>query len=86
MLYEFIEIAFSLTIFINAMLFVPQIIKILQQKNANGVSFFTFAGFNLIQLVMMAHGLIHHDWLLVIGMALSVITCGIVTVLTLIYK
>ena len=62
------------------------IIKIWRHKSAKEVSLFTFAGFSLIQLAIIAHGVIHRDWLLVIGTGLSLLTCGTVAILTLIFK
>lgn len=85
-MYAVIEILFSLALFINALLFIPQVIKIIREKSAKSISLLTFTGFNLIQLTMMAHGLIHHDTLLIIGTGLSLITCGMVTVLTFYYE
>lgn len=82
----FIEIIFSLAVFINAALFIPQVIKIVREKSAKAVSFITFGGFNLIQIAIIAHGFIHHDWLLAIGMGLSFITCGAVTILIIVYE
>ncbi len=81
-----IEIAFSLGLFINALLFIPQAIKILRTKNTKGVSLITFLGFNAIQAFTFLHGYLHKDYLLMIGMLLSFITCGIVTVLLIIYS
>ncbi len=81
-----LEFLFSLAMFINAVLFVPQIIKIIREKAAQNVSLLTFGGFNLIQLITLIHGVIHHDWYLVGGMTLSLITCGAVTVLIIYYQ
>ena len=81
-----IEIVFSSGLFINAMLFIPQIIQLYKTKNATGFSLTTFAGFNLIQLFTVLHGILHHDILLSVGMFLSFITCGIVTGLIIFYK
>jgi len=81
-----IEIIFSLGLFINAMLFIPQIIKLYQTKNAGGFSLITFAGFNLIQLFTALHGILHHDILLAVGNLLSLATCGLVTGLIIFYK
>ena len=82
----FIEIFFSIGLFINAMLFVPQAIKLYRTKNAQGLSFTTFAGFNLIQLFTVLHGYLHHDLILLIGALLSLVTCGLVTFLIVFYR
>ncbi len=78
--YQFIEIFFSIAMFVNAALFIPQAVKVYKNKNARSLSLITFAGFNLIQLAVVLHGWIHKDWFLVIGMSLSIITCFSVTV------
>lgn len=79
MYYNSIEFLFSIGMFLNAFLFIPQAIKIYREKNASSLSLITFAGFNFIQLTMVLHGLIHKDWFLVAGMGLSLFTCAIVT-------
>ena len=83
---ELIELVFSAALIINALLFIPQIIKILKEKSAQGVSLLTFGGFLLIQLMIVLHGVINHDYLLVVGYLFSMVTCGSVVLLTLIYK
>lgn len=81
-----IEFVFSFALFINALLFIPQAIKIFKNKTAEGVSLLTFSGFLLIQLAIVLHGVIKHDYLLIIGYLLSMATCGLIIVLTLIYR
>ena len=81
-----IDFLFSVAMFINAMLFVPQIIKIIKAKNAKGVSVLTFGGFNLIQIVVMLHGYFHHDMYLFLGTIPSILTCGTVTGLIIYYN
>lgn len=81
-----IEVIFSLGLFINAALFVPQIIKLYRKKDSSELSILTFSGFNLIQLSTLFHAYFLHDYLLMIGMILSLITCGSVTSLILFYK
>jgi MtN3 and saliva related transmembrane protein len=81
-----IEIFFSAGMFINALLFIPQVIKLLKTKDSHDLSLLTFAGFNLIQLFILLHGLIHHDYLLLAGAGLSLLTCGTITVLIIVFK
>lgn len=85
-IYNLIEICFSLGLFINALLFLPQIVAILRKKSAQGVSLLTFAGFNFIQLMTILHAYIVKDYLLFIGFLLSFITCGFVTFLIIFYR
>lgn len=76
-----IRYGFSISLLVNAALFIPQIISLLRTKSAEGVSLITFAGFNVIQLFTMLHGLYMHDYLLAGGYLLSILTCGSVTIL-----
>lgn len=75
-----IEAMFGIGMFVNAALFIPQAIKVYRHNDAGSLSLITFAGFNLIQLSMVLHGYIHRDWILVIGMGISFVTCACVTV------
>lgn len=81
-----IEASFSLGMFINALLFIPQAIEIIRNKASKNVSFITFFGFLLIQLSVLMHGLLREDYLLAIGTFVSMITCGWVVILILYYQ
>ena len=82
---DLIEFIFSFGLFINAILFIPQAIKILQTKTTQGISLTTFIGFNIIQIFTFLHGYLHKDYLLMIGILLSFMTCSVVTVLIIVY-
>ncbi|WP_028389321.1 PQ-loop domain-containing transporter [Legionella fairfieldensis] len=81
-----VEFGFSISLLVNALLFLPQIKALLKNKSAEGVSLITFAGFNVIQLFTLLHGLLIGDYLLVAGYLLSLLTCGAVTVLIVYYR
>ena len=83
---DFFDWAFGLGLIGNAALFVPQAIALWRKKSAEGASLITFAGFNVLQLVSVVHGLYWHDKAMIIGMGASFITCGAVTMLTVIYR
>ncbi len=83
---KIIELIFSLALFMNAMLFIPQALRILRKKAAEEISLITFAGFLLMQLAAVFYGVIKHDLILIIGYALSMLTCGIVVVLAMVYN
>ena len=70
----------------NAALFVPQALAIWRKKSDEGISLVTFAGFNLLQVIAIVQGIYQHDLALIVGMVASLITCGTVTVLTLVYR
>lgn len=80
------EIIFSGALFINALLFIPQFVKIIQEKAAHEVSLLTFIGFLLIQAAIVWHGFLNQDWLLVGGYLASMLTCGAVIISVLIYR
>lgn len=78
-----VELLFSLALFVNFLLFVPQAIKIFKKKHAKDVSITTFLGFFLIQMAIALHGLFVQDYFLFFGYVLSMITCGSVIILIL---
>lgn len=81
-----IDIGFSLGMFINALLFIPQIIKLYKVKDSQGVSLLTFGGFTLIQLFTVLHGYFAKDYLLFGGSLASLLTCGTATILACWYR
>ncbi len=62
-----IETVFSLGLFLNAALFIPQIIKLYQKKDSKELSLVTFAGFNAIQFFTILIGYLNHYLLLEVG-------------------
>ena len=80
------EILFSGALFINALLFIPQLIKIITEKTAHDVSLLTFIGFWLIQGAIVWHGFLQQDLLLVWGYLFSMVTCGLVILFIIIYR
>lgn len=83
---EIIGMIFGMGLMANAGLFVVQAIKIIRARSAKGVSTFTFAGFSLLQVTGILHGIFHEDWYLFSGMVASLLTCGTVTVLSIVYR
>jgi MtN3 and saliva related transmembrane protein len=81
-----IETTFSLGLFINAALFIPQSMRLMKTKDASDVSLITFFGFFLIQFTIIAHGDLVHDTLLAYGTYLSVLTNGHVLYLIIYYR
>jgi MtN3 and saliva related transmembrane protein len=83
---EIVAVAFGLGLLVNASLFVPQAVKILRSRSAKDVSLVTFGGFNLLQLIGIAHGYLQGDLSLLLGMVASFVACGAVTVSGLVYR
>ena len=82
---QIVALIFGLGMVVNAFLFLPQTLAIWRKRSAEGVSILTFAGFNLMQFVGALHGYFEGDWYLTIGMLASLLTCGSVTGLALLY-
>ena len=81
-----IAVIFGMGLMANAGLFVIQAVKILKSKSAKGVSTLTFAGFSILQITGILHGYFQNDMYLLTGMAASLLACGTVTILSIIYK
>ena len=83
---DIVAVAFGLGLLGNAALFVPQAVRIVRSKSAKDVSLLTFAGFNLLQAIGIAHGVLQNDMSLLLGMVASFLGCGAVTVSALVYR
>lgn len=83
---KFIEIGFSITLFANALLFLPQIVNLIKTKNTKSLSLFMFAGFNVMQIFTVLHAYIVQDFTLMLGFGLSLILSGTVTCLIIYYR
>ena len=83
---QIVAVIFGVGLLGNAALFVPQALAIWRKKTDKGISLVTFGGFNILQAIGIVHGCYQHDPSLVIGMTASLITCGCVTGLTLMYR
>ena len=83
---QIFDVLFGFAMMANAAMFVPQALALWRKKNADGISLVTFAGFNLLQVIAIIHGLYWHDLALIAGMIASLITCGAVTLLTIVYR
>lgn len=83
---EIVAVVFGLGLMGNAALFVPQALAVWRKKSDEGISLITFGGFNLLQVIAIVHGAYQHDQALILGMIASLITCGSVTFLTLLYR
>jgi|LakMenEpi03Aug12_release.lakeMendotaPanAssembly.Ray.scaffolds.fasta_scaffold2897550_1 uncharacterized protein with PQ loop repeat len=81
-----IEYSFVASLFVNAALFIPQIMRIIASKDSKEVSFITFFGFWLIQLATALHGFLRKDYLLAFGTLASMVTCGGVIWLIVFYR
>lgn len=83
---EIVAVIFGLGLLGNALLFVPQVIAVWRKKSDEGISLVTFGGFSILQVVGIIHGCFQHDPSLVLGMSASLLTCGSVTGLTILYR
>jgi MtN3 and saliva related transmembrane protein len=83
---QIVAVVFGLGLMCNALLFVPQMLAVWRKKSDEGISLITFGGFNILQAIAIVHGFYQHDQALILGMVASLITCGSVTCLTLLYR
>ena len=83
---EIVAVIFGLGLGCNALLFVPQIVAVWRKKTDEGISLVTFGGFSVLQMVGIVHGVYQRDLSLILGMAASLLTCGSVTFLTVVYR
>jgi MtN3 and saliva related transmembrane protein len=83
---QFVAVIFGLGLVCNALLFVPQVLAVWRKKSDEGISLITFGGFNVLQIIAIVHGVYQHDLSLILGMVASLISCGLVTTLTLFYR
>jgi MtN3 and saliva related transmembrane protein len=83
---DIVNFMFGCSLFFNALVFIPQAIKIFKAKSSGELSFCTFFGFNIMQLLTVWHGYLEQDYTLMIGFLLSFITCGMVTILIIFYS
>ena len=83
---QFVAVLFGLGLLGNALLFVPQALAVWRKKSDEGISLITFGGFSVLQVIGIVHGLFQQDASLTLGMAASLLTCGSVTLLTLLYR
>lgn len=83
---KLVEIGFGLSLFVNALLFIPQAIVLYQKKDASEISLFTFVGFVIMQALAVLHGLVVKDYLLMFGFLLSLLCCATVACLAIYYR
>ncbi len=83
---DIVAVIFGLGLIGNALLFVPQVLAVWRKKTDEGISLITFGGFSLLQAIGIVHGIYQHDMSIVVGMAASLLTCGSVTALTVLYR
>ena len=83
---QIVAVIFGLGLVCNALLFVPQVLAVWRRKSDEGISLITFGGFSVLQAIGIVHGAYERDWSLILGMAASLLTCGSVTALTILYR
>lgn len=83
---EIVTFFFGLGFLFNASLFIPQALKIIKNKSAKDVALITFLGFNFIQFNGVLYGYYQNDSILMYGNLISLISCGTVTCLAIVYR
>lgn len=77
---------FGIGLVINAMLYVPQIMRLIKEKRSNELSYVMFCGFLCLTLSQVLYGFFRHDWIMAWGNMLTFITCGTVVCLIFVYR
>jgi MtN3 and saliva related transmembrane protein len=83
---EIVAVMFGLGLVCNALLFVPQALAVWRKKTDEGISLITFGGFSILQAIGIVHGIYQQDLSLILGMTASLLSCGTVTLLTIVYR
>jgi MtN3 and saliva related transmembrane protein len=83
---EIVAVIFGLGLVCNALLFVPQVLAVWRKKSDEGISLITFGGFSVLQMIGIVHGIFQQDLSLILGMGASLLSCGTVTLLTIVYR
>lgn len=83
---ELIEFLFGAALFINALLFLPQIYTLIKTKDAKGTSFVTFFGFSVLQLITITYGFMQRDAVLAWGTIPSFMLCALISTLIISYR
>ncbi|MDF2691586.1 MAG: Histidine kinase, partial [Gammaproteobacteria bacterium] len=68
-----IAFLFGMALFINTILLIPQLYRLVSSKTPQGLSFITLCGFSLLQLIAICYSLTRHDFLISFGYSLSFI-------------
>jgi|GEM_PF-1570270 len=77
---------FGIGLIVNAMLYVPQIMRLYKEKGSRELSYLMFGGFWFLTLSQTIYGFFKHDWIMAWGNMLTMITCGTVVCLIYIYR
>lgn len=83
---EIVALVFGLGLLLNAALFVPQALTLWRKKDSADISLLTFSGFTVMQFVGTLHGWFQGDRYLMFGMLASLLACGTVTLLAVLYR
>ena len=83
---QIVALVFGLALIGNSLLFIPQALAVWRKKTDEGISLVTFGGFCVLQILGVIHGIYERDTPLVVGLGASFLTCGAVTLLTVIYR
>ena len=81
-----VDVLYTLALFANAILFLPQAYRLYQKKHARDVSLVTFFGFNIIQVLSILNGVYYKDHALIYGSIPGFFTCGLVVLLIVFYR
>ena len=83
---RWITVIYGLSLAANALLYIPQAVKIFKEKSSQNVLLVTFSGFFILLIIAFLYGVANDDKVQAVGSALGVIACGSVLFMAIIYR
>ena len=81
-----IEFSFGMGLFLKAILFIPQALKLFKLKDSSQLSILTFIGLNIMKFLTVLHAYIHKDRILMFGILLNLLICGSISYMIIRYR
>ena len=76
-----VDLLFGTALVVNAIVFLPQIIKVLRRKTSHVLSILTLGGWIFLQLTLLFYGIVNRNYLLALSCVFSLLTCIVVVIL-----
>ena len=83
---DLVEGQYGMGLLINALLYIPQAVRIFQQKASDELSLIMFVGFWLLTLSQVIYGFYIGNHLIAWGTSATLITSGLVLCLIIAYR
>lgn len=83
---DIVNILLPISLILNAVAYLPQIWRVCKMKKSKELSISTFILFWVGIFLVIAHGALQHDWLLVWSYFPSLVACTVMIALILAYR